>query len=348
MLARKAVLNTLYYSGLQALLSPILSGRGAILMFHHVRDEALTSFSPNYHLSIAPSFLDQLLSKLALTHEFISLDEVHARLIGKSEHGKKPFLAITLDDGYRNNIEFAAPIFRKHAAPYTIYVAPEMSNGKVPIWWEDVEHCIRMSSELEVRFSSGAERFDTSDPVRKCEAFTHILEKLFWEEDETTARQIVNDLSSAAGHDPIQHVKSHVADLQGIRDISNDPLCTIGAHTMAHHVLSKLDEKTLQWELSESKAVLEAEVGRPVEHLAYPYGNARTVGAREIAMSRELGFKTAVTTRHGVIYDECAEHLHCLPRASINGHYQTFACTKTLLSGIPTRLKNKGRKLDVA
>ncbi|MDJ0614629.1 MAG: polysaccharide deacetylase family protein [Rhizobiaceae bacterium] len=348
MLARKAVLNALYYSGLQAMLNPLLAGKGAVLMLHHVRNEELTEFSPNYHLSVSPSFLDKLLAALAPYYDFVSMDEVHARLVDKTDKRAKPFLAVTLDDGYIDNLESAVPIFRKHNAPYTIYVAPGMAAGKVPIWWEDVEICIRMRDRVVLDLPSGTREFDTSSSDLKNQSFREIMSILFDEVDEHQARDIVTQLSKNAGHDPIAHLKASVADMDAIERANRDPLCTIGAHTMSHFVLSKLDEDTLKQELEHSKQLLEEKLGQEIVHLAYPYGSEQAASLREFKMARNLGFNTAVTTRHGVVYSECAQHIHALPRVSVNGHFQDTRYMNTLLSGVPTRLQNKGRKLNVA
>jgi peptidoglycan/xylan/chitin deacetylase (PgdA/CDA1 family) len=71
--------------------------------------------------------------------------------------------------------------------------------------------------------------------------------------------------------------------------------------------------------------MLEAEIGQKPKHMAYPYGYAGAVGAREVALAREAGYASAVTTRHGVLRAEHAAHLHALPRISVNGRYQRVA-----------------------
>jgi peptidoglycan/xylan/chitin deacetylase (PgdA/CDA1 family) len=77
--------------------------------------------------------------------------------------------------------------------------------------------------------------------------------------------------------------------------------------------------------------------------MAYPYGYVGAVGAREVALAREAGYASAVTTRHGVLRAEHAGHLHALPRISINGRYQRVAHIRTMLSGVTTPLANAGK-----
>ena len=59
----------------------------------------------------------------------------------------------------------------------------------------------------------------------------------------------------------------------------------------------------------------------------------------------QAGFVSAVTTRHGVLHAEHAEHLHALPRISVNGRYQRVAHIRTMLSGVTTPLANAGKML---
>ncbi|NWP33755.1 polysaccharide deacetylase family protein, partial [Escherichia coli] len=76
---------------------------------------------------------------------------------------------------------------------------------------------------------------------------------------------------------------------------------TIGAHTITHSNLAKQREDVALNELKTSRALIEAALGRPVLHLAYPYGDKFAAGPREFALAGAAGFKTAVTTRPGMI-----------------------------------------------
>ena len=75
-------------------------------------------------------------------------------------------------------------------------------------------------------------------------------------------------------------------------------------------------------EMEMSRSVIEAALGKRPEHLRYPVGDRTSAGPREFRIAAELGFKTAVTTRPGVLFPEHAAHLTALPRISLNGEYQ--------------------------
>jgi peptidoglycan/xylan/chitin deacetylase (PgdA/CDA1 family) len=89
-------------------------------------------------------------------------------------------------------------------------------------------------------------------------------------------------------------------------------------------------------------------LGARPAHLSYPYGDAGSAGAREFAIAAELGFKTAVTTRPGVLFRSHAKHLTALPRISLNGEYQQLRYVRVLLSGSATAIWNGFRRAEAA
>ena len=124
-------------------------------------------------------------------------------------------------------------------------------------------------------------------------------------------------------------------------------LCAIGVHTLTHPMLAKHDVETARRELAESRRMIEAEIGAPARHLAYPVGDPGSAGSREFNLAQDLGFASAVTTRPGMVFSDHRSHRCALPRLSINGNWQTLESLEVLLSGVPFALWNKGRRVNV-
>jgi peptidoglycan/xylan/chitin deacetylase (PgdA/CDA1 family) len=94
--------------------------------------------------------------------------------------------------------------------------------------------------------------------------------------------------------------------------------------------------------------VIERELGgRPI-HLSSPYGDEGAARARDFALAKEAGFKTAVTTRTGVLFPEHRRYLTALPRISLSGAYQSLTYTALYLSGAPFALRNRFRQVSAA
>jgi peptidoglycan/xylan/chitin deacetylase (PgdA/CDA1 family) len=138
----RAGLRALYFTGAHYLLQPIFAGVGAIFMLHHVRPGRDAEFQPNRHLEVAPEFLRAMLSHLrARGIDIVTMDEVQRRLIERNF--SRRFACFTLDDGYRDNRDFALPIMRKFVAPFTVYVASDFAQGTGRLWWIALETVAR-------------------------------------------------------------------------------------------------------------------------------------------------------------------------------------------------------------
>jgi peptidoglycan/xylan/chitin deacetylase (PgdA/CDA1 family) len=70
-----------------------------------------------------------------------------------------------------------------------------------------------------------------------------------------------------------------------------------GAHTVSHPHLTLLSTDACRGELAASRAELEAELGRAVRHLAYPFGS---YDAAVRACAEEAGYRSACSVRIGL------------------------------------------------
>ena len=103
-----------------------------------------------------------------------------------------------------------------------------------------------------------------------------------------------------------------------IREMSEDDLVEIGAHTINHHALNKLPEAAVQEEMEGSRDRIESEIGKKVEHFCYPFGTRNEVGEREFRIAKRCGFKTSTTSSPANIFPEHKNFLERLPRITIN------------------------------
>jgi len=340
-------LETLYFSGAHLLMRPFFAGVGAILMLHHVRPARPDEFQPNRLLEVTPEFLEQTVAWLREQKiDIVSLDEMHRRL--RDGDLRRRFVCITLDDGYRDNKVCAYPIFKRYDAPFTIFVPTSFPERTGKLWWLALELAIARNDAIVFRLGGEDESFDCATARQKSEAF----QRIYWSlrelphEDEIHAR--VDELAARCRID-IPALRDELCmRWDEIRALASDPLVTIGAHTANHVMLAKLSDAAARAELETGRESVEAQLGRPVLHLAYPYGGRDIVGAREFRLAGELGYRTAVTTRPGVLFPEHRQQFMALPRISLNGQFQERRHLKVLMSGAATALANGFRRVDAA
>lgn len=339
----KAGLSALHYSRAGELLAPWTRGAGVIFMMHRVSPEPTAEFEPNRILRVTPDFLERTVRQVKERgFDCISLDDLPARLAAPS--GSRPFACFTFDDGYRDNLEYAFPILRRHNVPHTLYIPTEYPDGRGDLWWLVLENAIRMSRETRVVIDGHTRTFATATTAEKERAYNAI----YWHLrslPEDAARGLVSEMAREAGFDAGQLCSDLILNWDELRTAANDPLLTIGAHTCNHLALSKLDAKDAYREMVESRARIEQELGRRCEHFSYPYGCAMTAGPREFELARQLGYKTAVTTRKGLVHRGHAGELTAIPRLSLNGDFQAQKYVDVMLSGLPFAMWNAARRV---
>jgi len=197
---------------------------------------------------------------------------------------------------------------------------------------------------------NGEERyFDARNVGEKRELYDAIYGYLRSMKSEEQVRRTVRDLCATYRVDIPEICRELCMDWQEVGELADDPLVTIGAHTVNHMMLKKVaNEDTVRAEMEMSRSVLEAALGKRPEHLAYPVGDPTSAGPREFRIAAELGFKTAVTTRPGVLFKAHGEHLTALPRISVNGEYQQQRYLKVLMSGAGTAMWNGFKRVNAA
>lgn len=343
----KAAMSGLYHTGAHRLLAPYTQGVGVIFTLHHVRPEAdePRAFAPNRVLEVTPDFLDAVLDQVQEAGlDVVSLDKAVKRL---KEGDDRRFACFTFDDGYRDNLEYAYPLFKRRSLPLTLYVPTDYPSGNGELWWLALEEILARAPEIELCRNGTLWKLPATTAAEKNRAF----EEIYWwlrGIDEATQRRVVRVLAERYEVDMAADCARLVMTWDELRTLAADPLVTIGAHTKSHFAIAKLSDERALDEMVGSANQLEHELGTRPVHFAFPYGDPATAGPRDFALARQAGFKTAVTTRKGMLFPAHRRYLTALPRVSLNGEYQSLTFTALYLSGAPFALWNRFQQINAA
>lgn len=345
----RSALNLVHFTGAGRVAAPVLKGVGAFMMLHHILPGGglQQGFAPNSGLEITPEFLYDVIQFVRNKgYHIVSIKESHEILTGKKSIDK-PFIVFTIDDGYRDNFEHALPVFKKHDCPFTIFIAPQITDGTSELWWRGLEQVIADNDVVKCEITG--EKFDL--PTTTIEQQKEAFAKLYWPVrnlPEHQQRQWIRQFCDGYNIDLNQMCTDQAMNWDEVRAIASDRLCTIGAHTINHYAVARLGADEALKEATDSRDRIEKEIGKRPEFFAYPYGDEGSAGPRDFDLMKKAGFKMAVTTRKGLVYNEHKDHLTALPRLSLNGGYQELHYIDALLSGVPFALFNKFKKLNVA
>jgi peptidoglycan/xylan/chitin deacetylase (PgdA/CDA1 family) len=301
---KSAVYTAAHFSGLSSALAVRYRGRGAIFALHSIVDD--DAFHPDHTLRCPVGKLEWILRRLRQQRlDFVTFDEAVERLIAPAA---RPFVTFTFDDGFADNLTKALPIMEKFAAPFMVYVSTGMVTREIDAWWFGLAALIRSHGEVVI---PGLGRFDCADAPSKHRAYAAIEAAIH---DDFDLLPTIRAALAAAGIQIRALVDQEALTEQQLRVLSAHPLVTIGGHTTTHPNLARATAATARWEMTQNRAFLQQITGKPVNHNAYPFGHSGACGEREADICRTLGFRTAVTTRPGMLFAEHRRHLHALPR----------------------------------
>jgi len=313
-------------------LSTKARGRGIIFTLHHVRPENEDPFQPNRILSVTPQFLEEAIkASLECGLTPVAAEDLPGLLSDPSD-GRR-FVSFTLDDGYRNNAEFAAPIFRKYNVPYTIFLTSGFVERTRSLWWETTEVLLNKTDQLIFDFGKGVETIPLQTKRQKLMAFDRFTVFVGTNEESAAVAEI-DTLARTNGIDPLALTAELTMDRDELKELAKDPLANFGAHTVSHRNMRRLNDQDLRTEIVESAAAVERFIGKPPRIFAYPYGFKAAVGEREFKAVADAGIPMAVTTQPGILKVENLKNPTAFNRVSLNGASQKPRYVKAMISGL--------------
>jgi peptidoglycan/xylan/chitin deacetylase (PgdA/CDA1 family) len=335
----EATLRGLAATGLTRHLPAPADACGVVVTLHHLDPSPPAPFRPNARLTVTPGFLAAFIDTARQNGwHFTGLEEL-VRAAREGKPGRR--IAVTLDDGFRDNAEHALPVFRRLDVPFTIFVCPGFCDARAELWWEALERIVAAHEMVQV--DGGPSPLAARTVAQKRAAYLRLERWLVEELDEDAQRAAVRGLAARYGVDLARLARELVMSWDEVRAIAGEPLCTIGAHTMTHPALARLPAEDATAEMRGSADRLERELGRRPWAIAFPYGTPAAAGRREAQLAAQAGFAASFTTRPG--YVAAGVETHGLPRVSLNGLFQDAALVQPLLEPGLWRLRERARGL---
>lgn len=227
-------------------------------------------------------------------YKVTSLEDIIDRV--KSGRSIRGCLAVTFDDGFKDNYTIAYPILRKYNVPATIFISPGfIETGKVP-WFIKVRYIFMQTPLKRIRSNIGGQEYDlimetSRERFLASEDFMCYLKRC---EDDNRGR-LLNELCDQLGINDFSEINDLMLTWEQIREMSNGGV-SFGAHTMSHPVLARLTPEEAQEEIKESKKKIEAMIGKRVDSFSYPFGKRTDYSESLISLLRKMNFECAVTT----------------------------------------------------
>lgn len=277
-------------------------GRLTILIFHRVHEQA----DPLFPLEMHAAVFRERLAWLRAWFNVLPLDEATAALA----RGQLPArsLALTFDDGYADNVTVALPILRDMGAHATFFIATGFVDGG-RMWNDTIIEAVRAATRSPLDLSGlDLGRYTVDTPTARRAAIETLLANLKYR-PSAERLALADAVATIAGNPLPTNLMMTGAELRALAASGMG----VGAHTVSHPILARVDDAIARREIGEGREALEALVRQSVKLFAYPNGTPNIdYRAAHVRMTKALGFTAAVSTSAGAA---CAgSELHELPR----------------------------------
>jgi peptidoglycan/xylan/chitin deacetylase (PgdA/CDA1 family) len=295
---KSIIKESLLRLGVPRLLRHFAPAGAIILQYHSVHPDARIP-PPGFPCGIShpASAFDRQMELLATQFDPVTLDDILHFLHGQKRLPRRA-VAITFDDGFKDNFEVAAPILARYGLRATFYITAGSVGGRKRFWFCRLRHAFHSAAVHRWTDPVTRRLWDLSDIEQQIEARRSVFGRcasLVSDRREEVVCSIERDLEASSSHvdDCLMMDWSQVRALREAGHI-------IGSHTLTHPNLAHVSLPEARHELEESKRILEEQVAVPIVHFSYPNPFLQPHFTEEtVLLTAQCGYLTAVTSTPG-------------------------------------------------
>jgi peptidoglycan/xylan/chitin deacetylase (PgdA/CDA1 family) len=243
-------------------------------------------------------------------------------------------VAITFDDGYRNNLTVAAPILKEFGFPATFFVSTGFADGTASPWWYRLREAVSYSQRDSISLPDG-------QPISLDEGMNRRLAAIEWErhlrskprcERMECLKELFEDCRCKEG----DHVAYPLMTREEVRQLSGLGF-EIGPHTVSHISMSHESKDLIEDEIEASLSAVTDITGKPPTCYSYPHGALPKEYEDVLQMMKKRGVRGAVTTMEGM--NTPLDDIFRLKRLNVSGH--RLAAFSALMSGLTGMVRHE-------
>ncbi len=204
-------------------------------------------------------------------------------------------VAITFDDGYRDNLTLAAPLLRDLRLPATCFLVPGLLHGTTRAWWEELASAVTHARAPVIAWEGRTYSISTREERNLA---ARALSDALKGRDRAARDAALDELTGLL--DPVRSYAAadHFMDWEEALRLRE--YMEIGSHSLYHAILAQESLDAQVTDLCTARAQLQERLGVDAPVLAYPNGTAADYTAGTLAAASRARHSHAVTTRRGI------------------------------------------------
>jgi peptidoglycan/xylan/chitin deacetylase (PgdA/CDA1 family) len=272
-----------------------------IATLHRVLPEDELAEYPMPGIAVTPEELDWLLELFTKHYTPGTLGEMATRF-ALGDRPDKPLLAITFDDGQRDNYVHARELLAAHAVHASFFVVADATEHNRTLWHDRAGYAL--NTLLKQDRAQALQLLDRVQVEPTADDPVHALVSRAKAMSSEERERFVGELEHQAGG-PQRPAWDGMMTWDELKQLHAEGH-EIGSHSQSHPILPLVSDKQLEIEVAGSRAQLRQRLGFEIESFCYPNGDCdeRVAGA-----VRRAGYRHAVTTRYGVNSSDNSHYL---------------------------------------
>lgn len=263
-----------------------------VLIYHRVNDEG-NKFSIE---AVSTKLFDGQMGYLAKHCSVLPIEVIIHKM-----HNGEPLpprcVAITFDDGYKDNYTCAFPILKKYGLSATIFLVPGCMDSGMVLWFDSVLNAFRTTTKNHLALPEPNFEVSFHNEAEKVRAVFQVLEHLK-DLPAPTRKESVNIAVEDLGVGWDVEKPGELLSWGHVREMASAGM-KFGSHTLTHPLLSRIADREVTEEVLNSKMRIEEEIDRQVHVFAYPNGKASDFNDEVIRLIQQSGYAAALTTNIG-------------------------------------------------
>ncbi len=275
-----------------------------------------------------PDHLRHCLEYLRENHyTYITLEELISSLYDNKTLPPKS-VCFTMDDGYFDQAQIAAPVFLDYDCPLTFFVITGMLDQTIWPWDAQVSWVIESLKNTSLESSAVIKQLGINhNGIISRRELRRAIQNAIKKMGAEVIPDILQQLADTAGvtipdtpppdYQSMNWDSARQLEKQGVR---------FAPHSVTHNILSRLSQKSMEQEINQSWKIISSELEDPLKVFCYPNGRPVDFGAREIEALKKTGYLGAMSSTPDFVMNEkkSRDNIYSLPRFALPDNMTDF------------------------
>ena len=260
--------------------------KAKILLYHSISPKS-NKFTKGLKVTVDPNVFKGQLEYLMSKYKIVSLDELVVSLNERKNISNK--IAITFDDGFLDNYNYAYPIIKEYKIPATIFLPGISMNNNDYLWVHKFQYLINTIDQKDLIGYVLKEKL-VKNVEFKVDSISTLRMYLMFNCETNYQNEIINKLTRYFNLKNVIESFNLYLNEYHIKEMFKQNI-SFGCHGFSHNAMSILPDEEIKSELQNNINIIEDIIGVKPNFFAFPFGEEQHFSLESERVINKMGFK---------------------------------------------------------